>query len=69
MSYDYENGAYSRIPLRWNEAESTLTIGEREGSFEGMDAERHFLVCLTTPSGTRTPVVVEYDGSETSIKL
>ena len=69
VSYDYENGAFSRIPLSWNEAEGTLTIGAREGSFEGMATERHFLVCLTTPSGTRTPVAVNYDGNETNIKL
>jgi alpha-D-xyloside xylohydrolase len=47
-SYDYENGGFSRIPLTWNDATRTLTIGEREGSYTGMLAERTFEVVLVT---------------------
>ena len=36
LTYGYEKGAFARIPLRWNDATKTLTIGKREGSFPGM---------------------------------
>jgi alpha-D-xyloside xylohydrolase len=39
-SYAYEKGAWSRIPMRYNEAEGTLTIGKRVGEFPGMSKTR-----------------------------
>jgi alpha-D-xyloside xylohydrolase len=39
-SYGYETGAWSRIPMRYNEAERTLTIGKRMGEFQGMEKKR-----------------------------
>ncbi|HUJ45418.1 MAG TPA: TIM-barrel domain-containing protein [Opitutaceae bacterium] len=48
LTYGYEKGAFARIPLRWDEAAQTLTIGRREGSFPGMLAERTFEVVLVT---------------------
>jgi alpha-D-xyloside xylohydrolase len=47
-TYDYEDGDFSRIPLTWNDATRTLTIGAREGTFSGMLAERTFQVVLVT---------------------
>ncbi len=35
-TYDYEAGARSTIPLRWEDERRALTIGEREGRFPGM---------------------------------
>jgi alpha-D-xyloside xylohydrolase len=59
VSYAYERGLSARIPLRWNEAGRTLTIGAREGSFPGMLATRRFdvvRVSKTRPKGfTFTP--------------
>jgi alpha-D-xyloside xylohydrolase len=46
LTYGYERGAFSTIPLRWNEAKHTLTIGKRTGSFAGMLPERTFNVVL-----------------------
>ena len=46
LSYGYEKGAFTRIPLRWNEATRTLSIGQREGSFPGMLAKRSFQIVL-----------------------
>jgi alpha-D-xyloside xylohydrolase len=43
-SYDYERGIYSTIPLSWNDATQTLTIGDRTGSFPGMLESRTFRV-------------------------
>jgi alpha-D-xyloside xylohydrolase len=45
-TYDYERGAFTIIPLRWNDAKKTLTIGARSGGFPGMLAERTFQVVL-----------------------
>jgi alpha-D-xyloside xylohydrolase len=47
-TYAYEKGAFSRIPLMWNDAARTLTIGAREGSYSGMLGERTFHVVLVT---------------------
>jgi alpha-D-xyloside xylohydrolase len=43
-NYNYEQGKYSVIPINYNEASKTLTIGKREGSFNGMLAKRSFTV-------------------------
>ena len=36
ISNDYEKGRQSRILLSWNDKRQELTIGQREGSYEGM---------------------------------
>jgi alpha-D-xyloside xylohydrolase len=47
-NYNYERGAYSTIPVSWNEVNRTLTIGQREGSFTGMLQKRTFRVIWIT---------------------
>ncbi|QZH75707.1 MAG: DUF5110 domain-containing protein [Erythrobacter sp.] len=42
----YTRGEFVRIPLSWDEATRTLTIGTREGSFPGMALERAVSVVL-----------------------
>jgi alpha-D-xyloside xylohydrolase len=42
VNYHYEKGAFSRISLRYNEADQTLTIGDRQGEFPGMLKTRTF---------------------------
>jgi len=49
VSHDYEKGAYATIPIRWNNANRTLIIGARQGSFPGMLRRRSFHVVLVTP--------------------
>lgn len=62
-NYNYENGAYSEIPITWNEASHTLTIGTREGSYKGMLRSRKFTV--TNQDGyTQT---VRYTGNEIEV--
>src|SRR5262249_8337285 len=34
-TYGYERGEFSRIPIDWNDATGTLTIGARAGSYKG----------------------------------
>ena len=64
-NYNYEKGAYSIIPIKWNERTRTLTIGERQGSFKGMLQQRRFNI--VTPDGKRQSV--DYDGKEQLITL
>ncbi len=44
--YAYEKGAYATIPLHWDDAAHTLTIGDRKGSFPGMIESRSFRMVL-----------------------
>jgi alpha-D-xyloside xylohydrolase len=44
VNYNYEQGAYSLIPMTYNEAQGTLTIGARQGEFADMLKERTFVV-------------------------
>ena len=62
INYNYEDGAYSTITLNWNDAERSLTIGSRNGSFEGMEKKRTFSVNLM--GETRT---VEYNGNQITV--
>ena len=76
LTYDYEHGAFARIPILWDEARSTLTIGKREGKFKGMLKERTFNVVLVTPdkpdgflSMPSPEQTVKYNGKLLRIKL
>lgn len=44
LNFNYETGAYSLIPILWNESSGTLTIAERIGRFPGMLQSRKFTV-------------------------
>jgi alpha-D-xyloside xylohydrolase len=48
VSYGYERGASSRIPMRWDEARRTLEIGSRAGGYPGMLADRTFRVVFVS---------------------
>jgi len=63
-NYNYENGSYTEIPMKWNESKQTLTIGARIGAYNGMLKTRTFVI--KTPTATKT---VKYNGKKTSIKL
>ena len=64
-NYNYENGAYTEIPLSWNDADRTLTIGARTGSYNGMLKSRKFVVDV--PGGK--PKTVTYSGRAVTVKL
>jgi alpha-D-xyloside xylohydrolase len=72
-NYDYEKGAFATIPLHWNDAAHTLTIGDRKGQFPGMLASRSFQVVFvgdghgTGIDPSRPDKVVQYDGKSVSI--
>jgi len=76
LTYGYEKGAAARIPMHWNDATHTLTIGKREGSFTGMQKERTFEVVLVSkakPVGfsfaPKADQNVRYDGGAIEVKL
>lgn len=64
-NYNYERGAYTEIPILWNEASKRLTIGARKGSYEGMLKNRKFTIVL--PDGTQK--VVDYAGKAVNVKF
>jgi alpha-D-xyloside xylohydrolase len=73
-SYRYEKGAYATIPIKWNDATQTLTIGERTGAFPGMVERRIFNVVLVSPGhgvgegiSKTTDAALEYSGKSTKI--
>jgi alpha-D-xyloside xylohydrolase len=76
LTYDYEKGQRAIIPITWNDANATLTIGSRKGSFPSILQQRTFqIVVVNTNHGrgenvTPTPdKTVQYDGSAQSIRL
>jgi alpha-D-xyloside xylohydrolase len=50
LTYDYQQGAFSEIPMRWTDATRTLTIDARQGSFSGMLPSRTFELVLVSPT-------------------
>ncbi|HWB31278.1 MAG TPA: TIM-barrel domain-containing protein [Vicinamibacterales bacterium] len=48
LTYGYERGQFSRIPIAWNDATRTLTIGARTGTFPGMSSSRTFNVIVVS---------------------
>ena len=50
LTYGYEKGEFSTIPLAWDEESRTLTIGDREGSYPGMLESRRFRVKVVDAS-------------------
>jgi hypothetical protein len=43
-NYNYEQGKYGTINIKYNDANKSVTIGKRNGSFPGMDAKKVFNV-------------------------
>jgi alpha-D-xyloside xylohydrolase len=74
VSYGYEKGQFSRIPIRYDAASGTLVIGARTGSFPGMPEERTFHVRWirdgANPSAldAKPDATVSYKGAEVVVK-
>ncbi len=49
VNYNYEKGHFSTIPMHYNEERKTLTIGDREGTFDGMLKQRVFYIHTVSP--------------------
>jgi alpha-D-xyloside xylohydrolase len=76
VSRQYLNGQHSRIPLRWDEATKTLTIGPREGSYAGMAGTRTINVRWMRPGRARVlafdarpDATLTYDGTPQTVRM
>ena len=67
-NYNYEKGAYTMIPIRYDDAKGTVEIGQRQGQYPGMLQERTFQVVRITPEG-RQAAQVSYNGQAVSVTL
>lgn len=74
INYNYEQDKYSFIPFHWDDKAEMLTIGEREGDFEGMLQSRTFEIVFADNSGNATfdfdklkGKTVEYSGRKIEI--
>jgi alpha-D-xyloside xylohydrolase len=74
--YGYEQGVYAEIPMEWNDAGKSLTIGSRHGSFPGMLTQRTFNVVVvrkdhgvSDAEPTQPDKVVKYSGKKVVVQL
>lgn len=77
-NYNYEQGKFSEITFGWDDANSTLTIDDRKGEFNGMLKDRTFRIVLVDKDknlglglrqSARFSKVVEYSGKKISVKV
>ena len=73
-NYNYESGVYSTIPFIYNEAEKSLTVGNRSGNYPGMLTNRTFKIIKVKEGygagdahSTVYDSIVTYSGSEVKI--
>jgi len=74
-NYNYEKGQYATIPFSYNEAEGTLTIGNRKGNFKGMLKNRKFIIVPVSKENPKPFIydaegqIINYNGNQQTIKL
>jgi alpha-D-xyloside xylohydrolase len=75
-NYNYEKGVYATIDFAWDDASSTLTIGERKGEFPGMLKTRTIKIVLVDESHgngidltQRADKTITYTGEKLEIAL
>jgi alpha-D-xyloside xylohydrolase len=73
-NYDYEKGVYATIPLRWDDAAHTLTIGDRKGQFPGILESRSFRIVFVGENHgvgvnptDEADKIVRYSGKQISV--
>lgn len=64
-NYNYENGSYTEIEMKWCEADRILIIGKRAGRYPGMQATRQFAVEFAGHSGQ---CIVTYQGDPIAVR-
>jgi alpha-D-xyloside xylohydrolase len=76
VNYNYEKDAYSQIPISFDDASKTLTIGERKGTFAGMLQERTFKIVWVTKDKPvpfvfepKTDATIPYTGKKVSVGM
>ena len=73
-SMQYARGAYTRLPIRWDEGRHVLTVGPRQGGWAGMPPMRAIHVRWFTPARQRPFAIdgapdqtIAYSGREVSV--
>jgi alpha-D-xyloside xylohydrolase len=76
INYNYEGGAFTTIPVSYNEKTGTLSIGKRQGSFKGMLESRTFRIvsidkntAAAFSNEAKTAEVVQYNGQPVEVQL
>jgi alpha-D-xyloside xylohydrolase len=76
VNYNYEQGQFVMIPLRYSEKDRVLLIGNRQGEFSGMLQTRTFEIVrigAQKPSGldfqSKPDVIVNYNGTQQVVKM
>ena len=64
--YNFEKGKYSTITFEWNDESGELTIGKRQGKYDGMIKGRIFQIKIV---GTDKELGVLYNGKKVVVKL
>ncbi len=74
-NYNYEKGLSSKIEIEYDDDDSTVTIGEREGEFPGMLKDRKFNIVKVDANNPKAfdkkqnGVMVDYNGKEVKVKI
>ncbi len=68
LTYNYEKGQYSWIPITWDDSSETLTLSARTGAFDGMSLQKHISIEIIDGEGVRT-TELDYAGDEISVKI
>ena len=68
-NYNYENGAFSTIDFTYNNKTRQLTIGARQGSYDGMIQERKFRITVVKDGHKSEVKTVTYTGKKVSVNL
>lgn len=75
-SYNYEKGRYTLIRFDYDDAQRTLTIQPRRGSYKGMVSHRRFRISLITDrakaqggAAVASTETVEYGGGKVVVRL
>ena len=76
-NYNYEKGKYAMIDFKYNDAQKTITIAARKGSFDGMLQKRRFNIVFVSDKNlqgislAKAPKgkMVKYAGKAVTVKL
>ena len=74
-NYNYEKGVFTIIPIKYNNATKTITIGDRKGSFNGMLEKRVFNINIISAHKTKSldfstsDKTIFYEGKKLTIKM
>lgn len=71
VNYNYEKGACSTIKFSYNNGSGEITIGDRNGNYDGMLKERTFNIIVVSKEkpagfdpGNKPHIIVKYDGNK-----